>query len=148
MPDFNPALAHNPTAAALSLHAQSAMPSTEWRCNATQAWPSEIEGACADVVRRGLRSQFNLGVAASSLLMRLFRAVAPESDTTVQLAEAIRQVANSAESEMDLQVKVSKLHGSQPKLDEDGRTKCERLREGSHAEDARSKISRVLPSYA
>jgi hypothetical protein len=99
-------------------------------------------------VQRGLRSQFNLGVAASSPLMRLFRATTPESDTTVQLAEAIRQVANSAESEMDLQVKAWKLHGSQPMLDEDGRTKCEQLREGSHGEGARSKISHVLPSYA
>jgi hypothetical protein len=62
--------------------------------------------------------------------MRLFRATTPESDTTVQLAEAIRQVADSAESETDLQVKVSKLHGSQPMLDEDGRMKCERLRGG------------------
>jgi hypothetical protein len=77
------------------------------------------------VVRRGLRSQFNLGVAASSPLMRLFRAMTPESDTTVQLAEAIHQVADRAESETDLQVKVSKLHGSQPMLDEDGRTKRE-----------------------
>jgi uncharacterized membrane protein YukC len=61
--------------------------------------------------------------------MRLFRAMTPESNTAVQLAEAIRQVANSDESKMDLQAKVSKLHGSQPKLDEDGRAKCERLRE-------------------